>query len=204
MIPRRRVAMDVSHLPTHVFGIRDIMAWGTYAFIVIEGFTLVLSAVVYVYLRKNFGEWPPAGTPLPSVVAPTIQLAVMLASIPLMLRLGRVAHRHDLLQVRRLLTAGVLVSLLINGLRAWELTQSLNVRWDTNAYGSAQWLLVGLHGTLLSIQLYEVAGMATIFWRGPVEKKHFSDASDVSFYWMFIVASWIPIYVLSFLLPHWI
>lgn len=204
MTPHRRIVMDVSHLPTHAFGIRDIMAWGTFAFIIIEGFTLFLAAASYLYLTKNFGGWPPEGTPRPDVAAPTLQVIVMLATLPFMQWLSRRAHDHDLERVRFGLTVAAGISVLINGLRAWELLRSLNVRWDTNAYGSAQWLIVGAHGTLLLIQLYELAGMALIFWRGPVETKHFSDAADVAVYWAFIVLGWLPLYVLCFLLPHWV
>ena len=204
MSVRRRVAVDVSALPTHAFGVRDIMAWGTMGFVIIEGFTLVLCAVVYVYLTKNFGAWPPEGTERPAVVVPSVQVAVMLLSLPLMRWIDRRAHAHDLRRVRLGLTLATLVSAVIVGLRAWELTQSLNVRWDANAYGSVQWLIVGAHATLLAVQLVEVAGMAGIFWLGPVEKKHFSDAADIAFYWIFIVLSWIPLYLLCFLVPHWI
>lgn len=200
----RRIAMDVSHLPTHAFGARDIMAWGTTGFVVIEGFTLVLCAVVYVYLRKNFSEWPPAGTMRPDVVVPTIFAVLMVLSLGIMKWLDEVAHRYDLAKVRLGLTLAACICAVFVGLRVWELTQSLNVWWDANAYGSAQWLVVGAHGSLLAIQLVEVAGMAAIFWLGPVERKHFSDASDIAYYWMFIVASWIPLYVMCFLLPHWI
>lgn len=201
---RRTAAVDVAHLPTHAFGLRDLMAWGTLGFIVIEGFTLVLTAVVYLYLTDNFTHWPPEGTRLPSVIAPSINMAAMISSLPLMVWVSRASYAHDLGRVRLGLTLACLYGVAFNGLRAWEITQSLNVRWDANAYGSAQWLIVGAHGTLLLIQLAEVLGIAGIFWIGPVEKKHFSDAADVAFYWFFIVLVWIPLYILCFLAPHWI
>jgi cytochrome c oxidase subunit III len=37
-----------------------------------------------------------------------------------------------------------------------------------------------------------------------VERKHFSDAADMTFYWYFMVGAWLPLYVLCFLLPRWI
>ena len=200
----RRVVVDVSLLPRTVFGARDMMWWGTLAFIIVEGFTLVLCAATYIYLRKNFATWPPEGVLRPSLVVPTIQVAVMLASLPLMFWLGKRAEEFDLIKVSIGLAIASLFSVAFCALRAWELTQSLNVRWDVNAYGSAQWLVVGSHGTLLAVQLIEVLGMTGIFWLGPVEKKHFSDATDIAFYWFFIVLSWIPLYILSFLLPYWI
>ncbi|HYD52500.1 MAG TPA: hypothetical protein VEA99_07725 [Gemmatimonadaceae bacterium] len=194
---------DVGHLPTHAFHNRDMMWWGTVSFIAIEGFTLVLTATVYVYLRKNFSTWPPEGIARPDLVAPSVLVALMLASLPLMRMIDRASRAHDLMRVRHLLTVATVVSLAFNLLRIWELTQSLNVRWDTNAYGSAQWLVLGAHGTLLLMQYVETLGMTLIFWRGPVEKKHFSDASDVAGYWFFIVLSWLPLYLLCFWGPRW-
>jgi cytochrome c oxidase subunit III len=204
MTYRRRAVMDVSHLPTSVFGPRDILWWGTMGFVMIEGFTLVLCAVVYVYLTENFRKWPPEGTMLPSITVPTVQVLVMLLSLPLMLWVGRVSRKKLLRPVRLGLTMATAFSTTFCALRYWEITKSLNVRWDANAYGSAQWLILGAHASLLAVQLVEVAGVAAIFWIGPVEDKHFSDTADVAFYWLFIVLIWIPLYVLCFLVPHWI
>ena len=68
MRTRRPVGvMNVAELPDVVFGPADIMWWGSFAFIVIEGWTLVLCAAVFIYLRQNSQTWPPAGTPLPSL-----------------------------------------------------------------------------------------------------------------------------------------
>jgi cytochrome c oxidase subunit 3 len=198
----QRVVMDVSELPTEAFDSRDLMWWGTLGFILIEGFTLVLCATAYVYLTENFPSWPPYGTRLPSLGAPLAQIAVMLGSLALVRALNKAAHARELRRVRTLLSVASLFSTVMVGLRAWEITRSLNVRWDANAYGSVQWLVVGAHGTLLAIQLMEVIGMAAIFWLGPVEKKHFSDAADVAGYWNFIVLSWLPLFVLSFLVPR--
>jgi cytochrome c oxidase subunit III len=200
----RKPVLDISQLPSVSFGPRDMMWWGTLGFMIIEGFTLVICATVYIYLRKNFATWPPEGTLRPSVAAPTVQVAIMLASLPLMRRIGRRAEQQDLVAVRNGLVLATLFSMAFVGFRAWELTQSLNVRWDANAYGSAAWMVVGSHGTLLAVQLLETAGMAGVFFTRTVEHKHFSDAADVAFYWWFIVLSWLPLYVLCFLLPYWI
>lgn len=198
----RRVAMDVSDLPTTAFDSRDLVWWGTVGFVVIEGFTLVLCSVAYLYLTENFPSWPPYGTMKPSLGAPIAQVVVMLASLWVVWRLGRAAHARDLPGTRAWLTVASVFSSAMVSIRAWELTQSLNVRWDANAYGSAQWLVVGAHATLLAIQMVEVIGVAAIFWIGPVEKKHFSDAADVAFYWAFIVLAWLPLFLLCFVMPR--
>lgn len=204
MIRRPRAVLDVSALPDVCFGPRDIMWWGTIGFMMIEGFTLVLCAVVYVYLQQNFAAWPPPGTPRPSLGAPTAQVVLMLASLPVARWLGRSAHAFDLGRVRTGLIAMSLIGTVAVALRVVELVVSLNVRWDTNAYGSAQWLVVGSHFTLLIVEWAEMVGIALMFWLAPIEQKHFSDASDVVDYWYFMVGVWIPLAVLCYLVPRWI
>ena len=92
---RERVVADVSRLPTVVFGSRNLVSWGTLGFMVIEGFSLALCAVTYVYLRKNSDVWPPHGTQLPQLLVPTINMAVMILSLPLAIWTKRRAERMD-------------------------------------------------------------------------------------------------------------
>jgi cytochrome c oxidase subunit III len=202
--PRLRSVIDLRALPDVVFGPRDIMWWGTLGFVLIEGFTLALCAAAYLYVTQNFATWPPENTPLPSLVAPTVQVVVMLASLIPATWTARAAHRFDLGAVRIGLTIATAFAIAIVGLRAWELLVSLNVKWESNAYGSVQWLVLGAHATLLAVELVEIGGMMLIFWLAPVEEKHMSDVADMVFYWYFMVLSWLPLYVLCFWLPRWI
>ena len=204
MTQRLRGVMDLRGLPDVVFGPRDVMWWGTLGFVLIEGFTLVLCAAAYLYVTQNFPTWPPQNTPLPSLVAPTVQVAVMLVSLVPASWTARAARRFDLNAVRIGLIVATAFAIAIVGLRAWELLVSLNVKWDANAYGSVQWLVLGVHGSLLAIELVEIGGMALLVWLAPVEEKHMSDVTDMVFYWYFMVLSWLPLYVLCFWLPRWL
>ena len=47
-----RAVMNVRELPDVCFGPRDIMWWGTFGFIVVEGWTIVLTVVAWVYLQS--------------------------------------------------------------------------------------------------------------------------------------------------------
>jgi cytochrome c oxidase subunit 3 len=201
---RVRSVMNVSSLPDVVFGPRDIMWWGTLGFVVIEGFTLALTAAVYLYLQQNFAAWPPEGTPNPSLGLPTLEVLLLVLSLPLVWWISGVAHAYDLGKVRLGLTVAAVLSVVFVGLRICVAIFSLNVKWDSNAYGSAQWMILGSHFTLLLMESLEVSGMALLFWLAPVEEKHFSDAADMAFYWYFMVLSWVPLYVLCFLVPRWI
>lgn len=196
--------MNVRELPDVCFGPTDIMWWGTFGFVVIEGWTIVLCVVAWVYLQQNVSAWPPAGTPLPSLALPTIELVVMLASLPLVAWCNRVVRRYDLAKARIGFTLAGLVGIGLTALHIATLLVSLNVKWDSNAYGSAQWLVLTYHGTLVLVEASEVIGLALAYWFAPVEDKHFPDGADAMFYWNFMVAAYVPLYVLCFLVPRWI
>ena len=202
-VRRLRPRIDVAALPDTAFGVRDIMWWGTLGFVVIEGFTLVLCAVAWLYLRNRTGNWPPPGTPMPSLALPSGTVLSMILSIPVAQWTAREARKYALRRTRLGLTLLTVFGVSFVVLRVLTMLYALNVRWDANAYGSSQWLVFGVHGTLLAVELVEVAGMALIFWIGTVEEKHFSDAADLTFYWLFMILSWIPLYVMCILVPRW-
>src|ERR687894_2261273 len=99
MRPVRAVA-DVSALPRTVFGHRALMWWGTLGFIIIEGITLFICAISYFYLRRNYATSPPEHIYRPDLLIPTIQVALMLASIVPMRAVDRASSRMDLTGVR--------------------------------------------------------------------------------------------------------
>jgi cytochrome c oxidase subunit 3 len=202
-VRRPRAALDVSTLPTVVFGHRDPTWWGTVFFAVIEGFTLVLCAATYLYLRKNFVTWPPERTSVPSLLLPTVSLLAMLASVLPSWWTKRQAYRLDLPAVRRGLVASAAVGLVTFGLRFTEFF-ALNTRWDAHAYGSIVWLTVGVHVTLHFIDLADTIGLAAVSVLGPWEEKHFVNATDNTNYWYFMVLSWVPLYALIFLGPRFL
>src|ERR1041385_9163728 len=76
-----RPEIDVSRLPTLVFGSRSIAWWGPVGFMLIEGTTLALAVAAYLYVRQNFSAWPPLGTPRPDRLIPAINVALMVVSI---------------------------------------------------------------------------------------------------------------------------
>lgn len=198
---QHRGVMDVSQLPTIVFGRQALTWWGTMAFIAIEGTTLAVCAITYLYLRKNAHEWPPAPTRMPELLIPTIgMLFLALSNIP-----NYWAHK----KFRRLDKRGGAVGLLIMaiiatvalGIRVFDFRE-LNTHWDSNAYSSAAWVVVGAHTSLLAFEMMETWVFAALFWFGSVEGKHFSDGEDNCVYWYFMSLVWIPLYVLIYWSPR--
>jgi heme/copper-type cytochrome/quinol oxidase subunit 3 len=154
-----------------------------------------------LYFRQNFEAWPPLRTPYPSLLIPTINVVLMLISIAPAWLAATAAKRLDVPAIKRWMIATSLIEVAILVLRWWELW-ALNIRWDTNAYGSAAWTIVGFHASLLLLDVVDTLG-ATTFWLTKKMPAHvFSDTSDNSFYWYFTVASWIPIYLIVYVGPR--
>lgn len=200
MKPERAV-LDISDLPSVVYGPRDLMWWGTILMMVIEGFSLALVAFTYIYLRKNSIEWPPAGTPLPSLTIPSMNMGFMLASLPLAWWTRGRAQRLDIKGIRIGMILSSVAALVAMGLRFFEFA-ALNTQWNSNAYGSVVWFILGLHATLMLFDVYDTVGLTCIFFSRNLEAKHYVAVTDNEEYWVFTVLVWLPLYVLVFFGPR--
>lgn len=194
--------LDVSALPTEVFGNRNVAWWATVGFMVIEGTTLILAMASYLYLRRNFTHWPPPGYPLPDLVVPTASLLVLLAEgVPLWLA-ARAAKVMDLRTVRVWLLIATVMSAAIVVLRAFEF-RALGVGYRDGVYGSLCWLILGMHSSLVFVDFFEGAVITAMMFRSRIEPKHFVDVDDASDYKIFLGLSMVPVYLLLYWSPRW-
>jgi cytochrome c oxidase subunit III len=198
---RERVVVDVTELPTVVFGQRGLLWWGTWGFAVAESMTLLLSIATYFYLRRNFQSYPPEGYPLPDWIAPTIGAAIFLLTCIPAYFLKKSATKMDRRVTTRWLVILSVCSVVLCVVRTFDF-YALRVLWMTSAYGSVTWVLLGFHGSLLVIEAAEVIGTTALFIRGPVLPRHYPDACDITNYWYFLVASWIPIWLIVYFAPR--
>jgi cytochrome c oxidase subunit III len=189
-------ALDVSELPTVVFGHRSLMWWGTLGVMAIEGTVFALAIMAYFYLRSHQPTWPITALP-PDLLWGTLNLLVMVASFVPAHMAKKAAEQLDLRGVRIWLVASVLFGLAFTVVRAFEFA-TLNVRWDSSAYGSVVWLLLGLHTTHILTDLLDTIVLTVLFFTGPLDGKRYVDVSENSFYWYFVVATWIPIYLVIY------
>ena len=196
-----RIAGDLAELPTVTFGSRSLMWWGTLGFMVIEGWTTALLVGAYFYLRQNYETWPPLRTPYPSLLIPTINVAVMLVSFIPAHFSAQAAKRLDEPAVKRWLIALSILATTTLIIRWWEIW-ALNTRWDTNAYSSAAWTIVGFHTSLLLLDVIDTLGLTLFYHVKPMPVKSFSDTTDNSMYWYFTVGLWILIYLIIYVGPR--
>jgi cytochrome c oxidase subunit III len=189
-------ALEVAELPTVVFGHRSLMWWGTLGVMAIEGTLFALAIMGYFYLRSHQATWPITALP-PDLLWGTLNVLVMVASFFPAHLAKKAAERLDLRGVRIWLVVSVVFGLAFTVIRAFEFA-TLNVRWDSNAYGSVVWLLLGLHTTHILTDLLDTIVLTVLFFTGPLDGKRYVDVSENSFYWYFVVATWIPIYLVIY------
>jgi cytochrome c oxidase subunit 3 len=188
--------LDVSALPSHGFSHRSPMWWGTLGMIAIEGTVFALVIMCYFYLRSHSQTWPMAMLP-PALLWGTLNLAIMLASaVPNQLA-KKAGERYDVHGVRLWLGITIAFGALLLAVRAFEFG-ALNVRWDSNAYGSVVWTLLGFHTVHLATDLADSVVLEVLFFTGPLDGKRFVDISENSLYWYFVVAAWVPIYLVIY------
>jgi heme/copper-type cytochrome/quinol oxidase subunit 3 len=188
--------LDISTLPTFAFGHRSPMWWGTMGLMLIEGTVFALAIMSYFYLRSHASAWPMSRFP-PELIWGNINTAVMLGSLVPNYFAKQAAERLDLRKVRLWMVVCLLFSVAFLGVRVLEFT-ALNTRWDSDAYGSVVWMLMGLHTTHLVTDAYDSAVLTTLMYTGPLEGKRFVDVSENAAYWYFVVLSWLPIYAVVY------
>ncbi|QGZ39550.1 heme/copper-type cytochrome/quinol oxidase subunit 3 [Pseudoduganella flava] len=186
--------LDVAHLPTFAFGHRSPMWWGTMGLIAIESTVFALAIMTYFYLRSHAHVWPMTerGEP-PDLLWGTVNTFILLLSMIPNEIARRAAEKLDLSRVRVSLFACLGFALAFLAVRAFEFT-ALHTRWDSDAYGSIVWMLMGLHTLHLLTDTWDSAVLAVLMVTGPVDGKRFADVSENAVYWYFVVASWLPIY----------
>lgn len=188
--------LDVSTLPTFAFGHRSPVWWGTMGLMLIEGTVFALAIMAYFYLRSHATAWPMSRLP-PELIWGGVNTAVMLASVVPNHYAKRAAERMDLGKVRLWMVVCLLFAAVFLAVRVLEFT-ALNTRWDSDAYGSAVWMLMGLHTTHLVTDAYDSAVLTVLTFTGPMEAKRYVDVSENAAYWYFVVLSWLPIYAVVY------
>jgi heme/copper-type cytochrome/quinol oxidase subunit 3 len=183
------------------FGHRSLMWWGTMGIVLIESTAFGLAVAAYFYLRSRSLTWPPSNVTPPALLWGTVNTAVLLVSaIPNELA-KRAAERIDLSATRLWLVVCLVFGAAFNAVRAMEFT-ALNTMWNTDAYGSIVWLLLGLHTTHIVTDFLDSSVLTALMFIGPVEELRFVDVSENSLYWYFVVLAWLPIYGVIYWAPR--
>jgi cytochrome c oxidase subunit III len=192
--------LDVAHLPDVAFGDRSPLRWGMLAMIAIEGTIFGLLFATYLYLRGRVPHWPPGVAP-PALLYGTLNLVLTLLSVIPNELTKRAARQMKSGVAVAGLGVCVLWGIVLCVIRFLEFG-ALNVSYDTNAYGSIVWTMLGYHTTHV---ITDVADSVVLLWfalRGPLDGHRLVDITENAVYWYFVVLAWIPVYLLIYVAPR--
>jgi cytochrome c oxidase subunit III len=196
-------ALDASALPSGgAFGHQGLVWWGTIGFMVIEGSMFVMVLIAYFYLRTRVPDWPPS-LANPDLTLGTVNTLVLLASAIPNHFTKTAAEKLDLRKVQLGMLVCLAFGIVFLVIRAFEFGR-LNTSWDSNAYGSIVWMLMGIHTVHLLTDVGDTVVLTALMFSSHVEPKRFVDVSENALYWYFVVLFWIPIYLTVYFAPRWL
>ncbi len=203
-----RTVIDISELPQHEFDTYDPVWWGNNMLLAIETTMFGILIATYFYLRQNFPLWPPPVAqltdtlrPLPELVFGTANTILLLASCAPMIVTELAARRDQ----RTLSQIGLIVCIVLGVaalvLRAFEFP-AFYFRWDSNAYGSAVWFILGMHTLHLAIMTVESVVLAIWIFTREYDIKHRVDIVTLGVYWYWVVGMWLVLYAIVYFTPR--
>jgi heme/copper-type cytochrome/quinol oxidase subunit 3 len=198
---RQIPAIDVSHLPTSAFGHKEPLWWGVMLAIAIESTAFALTWSTYLYLRMQEATWPPWRWSAPDLLVGSISTVVLFATWFPMYAMSKAARKMDAARIRKLLVIFFAICAVAGAIRIWEYI-ALQVKWDSNAYGSIVWALLTIHTVHFISSIAETGILAAYLFLRPMDPKHALDVEVSALYWYFVVGSWIPNFILLYLGPH--
>jgi cytochrome c oxidase subunit III len=203
-----RPVIDVSELSHHEFDTFDPVWWGNNGLLAIETSMFAILIATYFYLRQNFALWPPPLAqltaplnPLPDLSYGTINAILLVAGCIPMVMADLAARRKN----RRMAEVGLLICIAVGlgavVLRSFEFS-AIHFRWDSNAYGSVVWFLLGMHMLHLLVLTGECTLLAIWILTRQFDMKHRVDIVTVAVYWYWVTAMWLLIYAIVYFTPR--
>jgi len=204
-----RQSLDVAGLPAVGFDTKAPIWWGNALLLMIETAMFGILVALYLNVIQNTSPFPPPRVdrlPVlydssPDLTLPVIGLIVLLASLVPGIWLDISARRRNAAGM----TIGLAITLTFNiaafVIRYYEF-DSLHFKWNDNAYGSILWILLGMH--LFHIIVMGCEDTYLLAWaliKG-IDEKHALDLTVTAVYWYWIVAIWVLLFPMIYILPR--
>jgi len=203
-----RAVIDISGLPHHEFDTFDPVWWGNNLLLAIETSMFAILIATYFYLRQNFALWPPPIAQLTATLKPLPQLGygtavtilLLFSCVPMVLT--DIAARRGNRGVSQIgLVVAVACGLTAVVLRGFEFS-AVYFRWDSNAYGSVVWFMLGMHMMHLLVLTSEAMLLTIWIFTREFDMKHRVDIVTVAVYWYWVTAIWIVLYAIIYFTPR--
>ncbi len=197
-----RPVVDVRALSPYSYRTDGTVWWGMMGMVAIETAVFAMLVASYFYLKTQNTIWPLGGYDVPKLLLPTINTLILVASSVVMHWADKGAEVGDQRRLRIGMVGAALLALLFLVLKYVEYS-GVPYRWDTNAYGSIVWLIIGFHSAHVIILLMKTVVVTTLAMRGFFDPRRRLGVVINGIYWHFVVAVWIPLYIVLYWSPRW-
>jgi cytochrome c oxidase subunit 1/cytochrome c oxidase subunit I+III len=176
---------------------------GMVLLVLIEAVVFASLISSYLYLRSKAEIWPLDGLKAPDLLLPTLNAVLLIASVVPMHLADRGIRRGNQNQLRLGLIAGFVMAAVFLGIKVYEYS-NLDYNWATNAYGSMVWTITGFHSAHVIALLLKTIVIIVLAFLGYFTARRYVGVTANSLYWYFVVAVWIPLFALLYLLPNFL
>lgn len=196
-----RPVIDVRTLGPYAYGTESLVWWGMLGMIVVETAIFSILITSYFYLMSQSTVWPQGGFDPPKLLLPTVNTVVLVLSSVVMHWADKGIERDD---QRRLSFGMIVAALLAVVFLVLKVVEYRDVpyRWDTSAYGSIVWTIIGFHSAHVVALLLKAVVVSVLAVRGYFDATRRIGVIINGMYWHFVVAIWIPLYVVLYWVPR--
>jgi cytochrome c oxidase subunit III len=196
-----KIAYDVRHLSHFNYHDEAPLWWGFWGIILIETTVFATLIASYFYLNLSYPEIPPAGVKKPDLLLPTISSLILFSSSYTMHTADQASERGDNKTLSRFLIVSILLAAVFLILKYVEYSD-VEYSWDSHAYGSVVWAIVAFHATHVTSLVLKTIFVTYLAWRGYFNEKRHLGVTVNGIYWHFVVAVWLPLYLVLYWSPR--
>jgi cytochrome c oxidase subunit I+III len=192
--------LPVSTIASH-FGIKPPFFWGLMGLIVIE--TVVVAALIttYFFLRAGSQFWPQDQISPPELLLPTINTFILLASSIPIYWADHSIRKGNQKNLKIGMAVGALLGIIFLVLKYVEYSDTAYL-WNTNAYASISWTIIGFHSAHVIALLLKTIVVGTLAFQGYFNEYRNAGVQANGIYWHFVVLIWIPLYLTLYIAPR--
>lgn len=191
---KTHAAIDAARLPPHAHEHHAVLWWGIVGLMAVEATVFACLIGSFFYLQSGREHWPPDGTAAPHLLLPTLSTLVLLASIIPVRWADRAMAEGRQFPLKVAAPLSVVLGLVFLSIKAVEYSD-IGFRWDSHAYGSIVWTMVGFHSAHVLVIVLKTLVVAVLAWREYFDRDNRVGVTVNGMYWYFVAAVWIPLYL---------
>lgn len=193
--------IDASQYSPYNNGPKATLWWGFLGLILIEATVFAALIAAYFYLRLVAPAWPPAGVKVPDLQLASVNTVLLLGSSVFIHMADSGIRKGNQLRLRLGLGIGLVLALAFLTIKYIEYS-GLDYRWDSHAYGSIVWTITGFHTAHVLALVLKTIFVEYLAIRGYFNRERNLGTEVNGLYWHFVVAVWIPLYLVLYYAPR--